>query len=705
MRKEYLKYLLFSLILSSLSFLTLLSFFDRFENQMYDLKFKNRYYGKTDDNSIEDIVIVDIDLRSSEKLGKYYEWPRSYFAKAVDRLSVSNASVTAFDILFDRSNYRDQDSILTQSVINSDNVITGYSFEFEDAENFIYADSTDGKLLKTVAISSEKEFGAGEYEIMNIGSEKILNAALSNGYLGIDSDEDGVIRKVQLVKKYRGKYYPSFALAICLEVLGVDPATISLKDGKSIEFVSRKDSAKYKIPLDAKNYMNIHYKGTWRTFRTISFYDVMESRVGKKAFRDKPVLIGSSLRGLMDLRSTPVQKHFPGVEVQASVINTILTRDFITRSSGTVTFVIMLLMIMISAGLILTGLHISVSTIIIILAGWFYYNMTNKVFSDYNYILDVTRPLYALIFAFLTTYAIKYYKENKTKKFIKTTLGKYVPEVVSKEILKNPDRFRLGGEKKEITMLFSDIRSFTSYSEKTEPEELVGFLNVYLKKMTGVIKKNCGTLDKYMGDAIICFFGAPVEIEHPYLACKSALGMMAELKKLKSELEKDTFKNIDIGIGINTDTVTVGNIGSDDLFDYTAIGDGMNLASRLEGLNKYYGTNILVSGNTYEKVKGKFICRELDEVSVKGKDKPVKMFELLCEAGDALDENTEAKIINYAEALNIYKIGDFSAAENIFKELYSTYNDKTSKLMAERCSLLIKEPPSDWKGVWKMDAK
>lgn len=705
MKKEYLKYLIFSLILSSISFLTLLSFFDRFENQMYDLKFKNRYYGKAEENSIEDIVIVDIDLRSSEKLGKYYEWPRSYFAKAVDRLSVSNASVTAFDILFDRSNYKDQDSILTEAVKNAGNVITGYSFEFEDAENFIYADSTDGKLVKTVSISSEKEFGAGEYEIMNIGSENILNSALSNGYLGIDSDQDGVIRKVQLVKKYRGKYYPSFALAICLETLDADPETIILNDGKSIEFVSGKDGEKFKIPIDADNYMNIHYKGTWRTFRTISFYDVMESRVGKKTFRDKPVLIGSSLRGLMDLRSTPVQKHFPGVEVQASVVNTILTRDFVKKSPVSVTFSVMLLMILISAGLILTGLHISVSTIIIILAGWLYYSLTNKVFTDYNYVLDVTRPLFALTFAFLTTYAIKYYKENKTKKFIKTTLGKYVPEVVSKELLKDPDRFRLGGEKKEITMLFTDIRSFTSYSEKTEPEELVGFLNVYLKKMTGVIKKNCGTLDKYMGDAIICFFGAPVDIDHPYLACRSALGMMAELKKLKSELEKDTFKNIDIGIGINTDTVTVGNIGSDDLFDYTAIGDGMNLASRLEGLNKYYGTNILVSGNTYEKVKDRFIFRELDEVSVKGKDKPVKMFELLGAAEDELDEKVSEKRLKYSNALKLYRSGDFIKAKEMFSGISALYNDTSSNLMAERCEILIQDTPQEWTGVWKMEGK
>jgi adenylate cyclase len=208
-----------------------------------------------------------------------------------------------------------------------------------------------------------------------------------------------------------------------------------------------------------------------------------------------------------------------------------------------------------------------------------------------------------------------------------------------------------------------------------------------------------------MGDAIICFFGAPVDIDHPYLACRSALGMMAELKKLKSELEKDTFKNIDIGIGINTDTVTVGNIGSDDLFDYTAIGDGMNLASRLEGLNKYYGTNILISGNTYEKVKDRFIFRELDEVSVKGKDKSVRMFELLGAAEDVLDEKVSEKRLKYSNALELYRSGDFIEAKEIFSGISASYYDTSSKLMAERCEILINDTPQEWKGVWKMEGK
>ncbi|HQO08701.1 MAG TPA: adenylate/guanylate cyclase domain-containing protein [Clostridiales bacterium] len=705
MKSNYFKYLLISIFLSSVSLLTLLPFFDRFENQIYDLRFKQRYFYSAEEGSLQDVVIVDIDSRSASKLGKYYEWPRSYFATAADVLSHSKAAVIAYDILFDKSNYRDQDSILSASFVNAGNVIAGYNFEYEDKENFIYADSSGCRIDNAEVIKSEADFKTEEYDIMNCGSENILNSAFTNGFLGIDSDEDGVIRQVQLIKKYQGELYPSIALTVCMKILDADNSSFELSNGESISFYSKKENRKVTIPVDENNYMLIHYKGPWRTFRTVSFYDVMENRVGKKTFRDKPVIIGSSLRGLMDLRSAPIQKHLPGVEVHANIINTIMSGDFIYKSRRSVTLFIMILAILFTGIIIFTRLNIIISTVLIVLLAFAYYKLTGTLFFRYNYILDTTRPVIALFFTFLVTYIISYYKENKAKKFIRATLGKYVPEVVSKEILKNPERFKLGGEKKEITMMFSDIRNFTSYSEKTDPKELVGFLNIYLSRMTGVIKRNQGTLDKYMGDAVICFFGAPLDVDHPYLACKAALETMEELKKLKKELSNDTFKSIDIGVGFNTDTVTVGNIGSDDLFDYTAIGDGMNLASRLEGLNKYYGTNILTSDTTYERVKDKFIFRELDELSVKGKDKAVRIYELLGYRNSAVDERILKKSELYSSALKLYKSGEFAKALEIFGRVSAEFSDKASELMKSRCETLIKDSPAEWKGVWKMDSK
>lgn len=704
MNRKVFKYVILSAAVSCLSLIMLSPFFDRFENQIYDLRFKQKYLGVTEEGSLGSVVIADIDTRSVEKLGKYFDWPRTYFAKTVDALSNSGSALTCFDILFDKSVLTQNDSVFKASVSGAGNVVTGYNFEYEDRENFIYADTAGTKLFNALPITSAAEFVTDEFPVLNSGDGSILNSSLANGYLGIDSDEDGVIRKVHLVKKYQGAYYPSFAFVTVLKLLNADPESISLNNGKSIEFDTAAGE-KITIPVDENNYMYINYKGPWRSFKTISVYDIMERRVGKKTFRDKPVIIGSSLRGLMDLRSTPVQKDYPGVEVHASIINTILTGDHITKTGTASVLLVMLLMIMFTSSVIFSRLNIILSTAAVFAAGFIYYKITGKMFFNNNQVLDTTRPLLALFFTFLTSYTIRYYIENRSKKFIKATLGKYVPEIVSKELLKNPEKFKLGGEKKEITMMFSDIRNFTSYSERTDPKQLVEFLNIYLKRMTGVIKKNCGTLDKYMGDAVICFFGAPVDNDHPYNSCKSALEMMNELKLLKSELKEDTFKNIDIGIGVNTDVVTVGNIGSEDLFDYTAIGDGMNLASRLEGLNKYYGTHILVSGNTYEQVKDKFIFRELDEVSVKGKDRSVKIFELIGKTGEEPDGKVKIILEKYGSALEMYKAGDFSNAGMIFNELSEKYSDRSSALMAERCELMIKEPPADWKGVWKMDSK
>ncbi|MDD3044349.1 MAG: adenylate/guanylate cyclase domain-containing protein [Candidatus Delongbacteria bacterium] len=704
MNRKVLKYVILSTAVSCLSLITLSPFFDRFENQIYDLRFRQKYFGVTEEGSLGSVVIADIDTRSVEKLGKYFDWPRTYFAKTVDALSNSGSALTCFDILFDKSALTQNDSVFKASLSGAGNVITGYNFEYEDRENFIYADSTGSKLFNAIPITSAAEFVTDEFPVMNAGDGTILNSSLANGYLGMDSDEDGVIRKVHLVKKYQGAYYPSFAFVTVLKLLNAAPESIILKNGESIEFNTGMGE-KLTIPVDENNYMYISYKGPWRSFKTISIYDIMERRVGKKTFRDKPVIIGSSLRGLMDLRSTPVQKHYPGVEVHASIINTILTGDYITKTGTASVLLVMLFMIVFTSSVIFSRLNIILSTIAVFATGFIYYKLTGRMFFDNNQVLDTTRPLLALFFTFLTSYTIRYYIENRSKKFIKATLGKYVPEIVSKELLKNPEKFKLGGEKKEITMMFSDIRSFTSYSEKTDPKQLVEFLNIYLKRMTGVIKKNCGTLDKYMGDAVICFFGAPVDNDHPYNSCKSALEMMNELKLLKSELKEDTFKNIDIGIGVNTDIVTVGNIGSDDLFDYTAIGDGMNLASRLEGLNKYYGTHILVSGNTYEQVKEKFIFRELDEVSVKGKDRSVKIFELIGKTGEEPDEKVKIILEKYGSALEMYKAGDFSSAGMVFNELSEKYSDRSSALMAERCRTMEISPVDNWKGVWKMDSK
>lgn len=691
-----------------LSLITVTNFFDRFENQFTDLKFKERYYDKVRENSIDDIVITDIDSRSVDKLGKYFEWPRTYLAETVKNLAKGKSKVVGFDLLFDRSRFTEDDSILCETISNADNVVAGYNFQMEDKYDFIYADTVETGIPSIINFEDPGFFSESK-DILDYGSKDIISSATSSGFLGITSDEDGVFRRTPLIRKYLGKLYPALSLVVCMKYLGVSESDIVFNDKKSIVLKNATiDSVKkdITIPLDNENRMLIHYKGTWKTYRTVSFYDVMKNRVGRKTFKNNIILLGSSLRGLMDLRSTPIQKDFPGVEVHANIINTIIKNDFISEVDLIYIILIMLLLSLIVNLLVTSRLHMFFSTMFVIISSITYYKLSFYLFNTENILLDITRPIYSIVFSFLVTYTISYYNENKSKKFIKSTLGRYVPEVVSKEMLKNPDLLKVGGVKKEITMMFSDIRGFTSYSEKTDPKTLVEFLNHYLKEMTKVIKLNQGTLDKYMGDAVICFFGAPLDCDHPHLACRSALNMLENLDEMRPHIKDEIFRDIEIGLGINTDVVTVGNIGSDELFDYTAIGDGMNLASRLEGLNKYYGTKILTSGTTYEYVKDDFIFREIDLVSVKGKNKPVRIYELIdFKDGKLFTVEVKEKLNIYNRGLNLYREGDFKQARMVFAEVAEKYKDKTSEMLVYRCEQMIADPPVDWKGVWKMEGK
>ncbi|RLC53568.1 MAG: hypothetical protein DRH89_10505, partial [Candidatus Cloacimonadota bacterium] len=670
-------------------------------------RFKNRYYGNVRESSIKDIVVVDIDSRSVSKLGKYFEWPRTYLAKTVKNLAKKKSKVVGFDLLFNQSRFADDDSIFCENISNAGNIVAGYNFQSEDRYSFIYADTADTEINSIINFQNNGFYAKTE-DILDYGSRNIISSANSSGNVGITSDDDGVIRRISLFKKYRGKLYPSFALVICMEYLDIGKEDVVFNDKKNIILKNANVNGNKRditIPLDSKNRMLIHYKGTWKTYRTISFYDIMKNRLGKKTFKNKIVLIGSSLRGLMDLRSTPIQ-YLPGVEVHANIINTIIKNDFISQIDMFYIVLIMLILSLIVNLLVTSRLHMLFSTMFVIIFSIAYYKLSFYLFNNENILLDITRPIYSIIFSFLVAYTISYYNENKAKKFIKNTLGRYVPEVVSKEMLKNPDLLKVGGVKKEITMMFSDIRGFTSYSEKTDPKSLVEFLNHYLKEMTKVVKQNQGTLDKYMGDAVICFFGAPLDCDHPKLACKSALNMIENLENMRPDIKNQTFRDIKIGLGINTDVVTVGNIGSDELFDYTAIGDGMNLASRLEGLNKYYGTTILISGNTYKYVKDDFIVREVDLVFVKGKVKPVRIYELIdFKDGKLFTEELKEKLEIYNKGLNLYRDGEFADAKSVFVEVVEKYKDKTSELLIYRCDQMIADPPIDWNGVWKMEGK
>lgn len=695
---------LLTIVISLVSLVSLMPFFDELENRLYDYRFRSKYYGKSQEGSITDIVITDIDERTNRKLGKYSNWSREYFSQTLEVLAKKRAKVTAFDLLFDESRFVSEDSIFKNSIENYGRTVTGFNFSDPDEYNFLYPDSV--LKYKSLMLSQsfiDKGYSVKKKSVVDIGSELIANSSSALGFLNIYRDNDGVIRKAPLFTSYLGRIYPSFALKTLMKYYEVETDDLELIDGKSLIIHNAKTGDNLQditIPLTDDNMLLINYKGTWKTFRTVPFYDVMFNRVGRRTFENKIVLVGASLRGLMDLRSTPVQTNMPGVEVHANIINTILTQDFLTLCPKYGTVLLMTGLILLTVTVIFLFSKIIYPLIMALLTLYFYVELSFYLFNEYGIITDISRPVIAVVFTFITGYIIKYYLEQKDKDYISKTLGKYVSPNVSEIMLSEPELLKLGGERKNITMFFSDIRNFTTISENLPPDEVVSFLNVYLSEMTDIVKKNRGTLDKFMGDAVICLFGAPLDTEHASDACNCAINMINKSEEIGAITNIEEFKNFKIGIGINTGEVTVGNIGSDELFDYTAIGNEMNTASRLENLNKYYGTSIIISEETKNSISDKFITRLLDVVRVKGKKNPVKIYELL-------HKDMDNKFLElYHKGMMCYFNNNLKEAKNIFSECLNIIpDDSPSKLFIDRANYYIENQDKFDDGVHSFTEK
>ena len=329
----------------------------------------------------------------------------------------------------------------------------------------------------------------------------------------------------------------------------------------------------------------------------------------------------------------------------------------------------------------------------------FNYGKIFKMFLEKYSIVTQLLPL-SIFFIYLYLEHLKY-KESQDKKMIKEAFKYYLSPAVIEELIKNPEKLKLGGEKKELTVFFSDIRGFTTLSEKLKPEELVRLLNFYLTEMTKIIMDNRGLVDKYIGDAIMAFWGAPIyDPNHANYACKTALLLVQKLQKVNKKLKKMGLPEIRVGAGLNTGYMVVGNIGSNQRFDYTVMGDAVNLGSRLEGLTKQYGVSVIVSEFTYRYVKNDFVFRKLDFVRVKGKNEPITIYELVGFKNEVSSSRIN-KIKEFEKALNLYKEGMFDKAKALFIKI----GDNPSKAFLNRCDELIASKPKDWQGIYTMKTK
>jgi adenylate cyclase len=587
--------------------LFVMGMFDLLEKRSIDWRFLIRGENEADHR----IVIVSIDEASFSALKQKWPWPRTSFVRLIDRLSREGAKIIGIDIIMSEPYPGDQDQELARAAKEFGNVV--FPSKFEETMRRI---SWKGK-----EVELREEVLKGPIEVISKSGEI--------GYLNLPHDSDGFVRRFIPIREYQGERYASFDLKIAARFLGVPLGNLRYLPFDHLRIGERS------IPLNNYDSAYINFAGPAGKFERFSFYQVTEGLSAPGSFKGKIVLVGPTFLDSKDFFPTPFleekegEKYFiSGVEIHANIIHTILQGRFIKPSSPMLDRLIIALGGMLVAILSLRlsmfrGALLVFLTVLAYLAAstWLFYH---------DILLTTVAPVGTFGAAYISEVVFRYFTEEREKRHIRGMFQKYVsPEVVD-TLINDPAGLRLGGEKRHLSVLFSDIRGFTSISEKLPPEEILNQLNQYLSAMTAVVMRNGGMLDKYVGDAIMAVFGAPLELgNHALLACKTALEMMEELRSLQRIWETESKPILDIGIGINTGEMVIGNVGSPKRMDYTVIGDNVNLASRLEGTNKEFGTHIIISGSTYEMVEGEVTVRGMGEIKVKGRETQVPIYELL----------------------------------------------------------------------------
>lgn len=637
------------LLLAALSFLLtsaaqFSSILESFELKALDLRFQLR--GKTHPDPA--VVIVGIDDASLARFGRW-PWPRSLHSELLKALAEHPPRAVGFDMLLGEKDeeHPELDQALIYSSRLLDHVVHASFFELpeersEKGEKLRKLEEQarlDEALLEPAALPNVEGDPARllQGESVTLPFADLARSA-ETAFVNAPRDPDGVIRRVPLVLAYKGKVYPSFALQLLLDFWGVKKDAVRVIAGKGIE-VQRRDGALF-IPTDPQGKLLINFAGEHFDFQEVLFVQVVNALAqlekGEKPdidlelFRKKIVLVALTATGTSDMGAFPFSDHSPLVAIHANALNTILTEKFLREATPPTKWGIlaaMAAMVYLASAFLspLKGAALS----LLLLAG---FAVGNYVFFLSGWWSPFMAPLLLWVLTYLSITTYRYFTEEKEKRYVRRAFGQYVSPKILKELLEDPSKLKLGGERRELTVLFSDIRGFTTFCESRQPEAVVEQLNEYLDKMTEVILKHDGTLDKYVGDAIVAFFGAPSpkqETGHALKACRAALEMVAELGQLQQKWRAEGKEPLSCGIGLNTGPVLVGNIGSQRKYDYTVIGDNVNLGSRLESLTRKYNCNIILSESTYREIAGQARVRKLEEVTVKGKLKPVVIYELM----------------------------------------------------------------------------
>ena len=676
------------------------------------------------------VVILDIDEKSLNAEGRF-PWPRDKMARLVNQLFERyKVAVVGFDVVNPEPDTSSGLPVLDAAAkgeLRSDPEYLAFLKKARPALDYdqVFADELrKWPVVLGVAMGGETRSGVlpppifeaaalGDVEFPShvaegySGNLQVLqDAAKVGGHIYPALDIDGTTRRVPMFMRHGDAYYEALSLAVARAYLGNAPVKIHLyppveSGGKLLGWIKAIQIGEVSIPLASDMSALVPYRAEGG-FRYVSATDVIRGTLPVEDLKDKIIIVGTSAAGLKDLRSTPVSENLPGVEIHANLVAGILDQSIRHRPPEVLGFTVLTLVLLgIPLALLLPKFSalwstLTVMTIFVVALA------VNLYFFQQGLVLPVTSLLLMLGILYFLNMAYGFFAEARSRALITGLFGTYVPKELVDEMAQNPGEYSMRGESREMTVLFSDVRDFTSISEGLSPEGLKDLMNAYLTAMTEKVQAKRGTIDKYIGDAIMAFWGAPVpDKDHALHALESAIEMQKGLRELDAPFAKRGWPELHIGVGLNCGMMSVGDMGSRFRRSYTVMGDSVNLASRLEALTKQYGVGILVTENIVKAVPT-YVYREVDKVQVKGKLQGVAIFEPLGRQGEVPEERLrEAEQL--AKAIAAYRGQRWDEAENLFHAMTPT---KISKLYLERIEhFRSNPPPADWDGVFVFTTK
>lgn len=705
--KQWYVLLIFSAFLATaLLLIGQLSLVRETELKLVDYRFRLDPHPEGADTNVVIVAIDDGSLDFFKNNGISWPWPRSFYGYAVDYFTAAGAKAVLFDMQFyepdidrEETESEETDGAFAEAMLDNGSIYLGVQL----SEDSLAAQTNLSNFTLPVKSMLKKEVQL--YHGLIAPISVFLHSCRGIGIINVVPDPDGVIRRVPLIHRMQSYSLPQMSFSAWYNCSHIGETITSRKN--SVE------TGDVNIPMDREGNFFVNWYGNRAgvsPFRYYPFQAVIASasayfyggmpQIPPSALRDKYIIIGATAAGLLDLKTNPFTKILPGMEIWATTLSNLLNHDFIRFTPSWIDFLIALIIIFLVFYFVThfsakNGNLLLFLLLVAILGINYLFWMKSRI------LLNLIITLLAFMLSYLLIVTISYLLEGKSKREIRRIFTRYLHPDVIRKLEDNPDQVQLGGEEIKATVLYTDIYNFTTISESKTPKKLVEELNEYFQKLTGLVLEHGGLLDKYTGDGIMALFGAPIaRDDHALMACRAAIAHKHLRESLRQKQNRTSPEELHINTrtGINSGPLVAGNIGSDKRMDYTAIGDTVNLAARLEGVNKIYKTKTIISENTFTLVKDHFICRELDFLRVKGKTQPTRIYELIDDIDAEVDHN-ELEI--YQKALQLYRDGNFQEAADTFKLL----EDSAAKVMLDRCQYLIKNPPEQWDGILTLEVK